>query len=99
MKLFLFAIVCLFLAARAAAIIKYDEGALFINGVTLLQDRENPKDYYYLPQYPRLATKEDGTLEFLCIKYIGEKAEGNGGLFHALIEFSLPADLITSITK
>ncbi|MEO8582836.1 MAG: hypothetical protein ABI415_03505, partial [Flavitalea sp.] len=99
MKWLLFALPALLLCTNASAIVKYDEGALFINGVTLLQDRENPKDYYYLPQYPRLSAKEDGTLEFLCIKYIGEKAEGNGGLFHALIEFSLPADLLKEITK
>ncbi|MEO5564016.1 MAG: hypothetical protein ABIR18_11290, partial [Chitinophagaceae bacterium] len=63
--------------------VKYDEGAMYIAGVTLLQDRSNAKDYYYLPQFPRLATKEDGTLEFLCIKYTGDKVENSGGLFHA----------------
>jgi hypothetical protein len=98
MKRFISAIACLLLAVHAGAIIKYDEGAVYISGVTLLQDRDNPKDYYYLPQHPRLATKEDGTLEFLCIKYVGEKADGNGGLFHALIEFSLPEAVLKTLT-
>ena len=64
--------------------VKYDEGAMYISGVTLLQDRANEKDYYYLPQFPRLSTKEDGSFEFLCLKYVGDKAENSGGLFHAL---------------
>jgi hypothetical protein len=99
MKLFVSSALCLFLHLNARAIVKYDEGAVYIKGVVLLQDRENPKEYYYLPQYPRLSRKDDGTLEFLCIKYVGEKAEGNGGLFHALIEFSLPEDVLKIITK
>ena len=54
----------LFLLPYARAVVKYDEGAVYIKGVVLLQDRENPKEYYYLPQYPRLSRKDDGTLEF-----------------------------------
>jgi len=87
------------LAMSSFAQVKYDEGAAYIGGVTLLQDRNNSKDYYYLPQYPRLATKEDGTLEFLCIKYTGDKVENSGGLFHALVEFKIPDTLLQSITK
>lgn len=86
-------------ALNLTAQVKYDEGAVYIAGVTLLQDRTNPKDYYYLPQYPRLATKEDGTLEFLCIKYIGDKVENSGGLFHALVDFKIPDSLLQLITK
>jgi hypothetical protein len=80
-------------------IVKYDEGAVYIRGLVLLQDKDNPKDYYYLPQYPRISAKEDGTLELLCLKYVGEKSEGNGGLFHALIEFTIPESLLQSVTK
>src|SRR5690348_3177150 len=70
--------------------VKYDEGSRFINGVQLLQDKDNPNAYYYIPRYPKLATNDDGTFELLCMKYVGNKGEPSGGLFHALLEFSLP---------
>lgn len=77
--------------AGSVALVQYDKGARTINGVQLLQDAFDENVYYYLPQYPRLATKDDGeTLEFLCVKYVGQEDDGNGGLFHALIEFTLP---------
>ncbi len=81
------------------AIPKYDEGALIIKGVQLLQDRDDKNAYYYLPQYPRLAQKADKSFEFLCIKYNGKTKENNGGLFHALIEFSLPEDILMTLDK
>ena len=82
------------------ALVKYDEGRLQIDGIQLLQDNEDPTAYYYIPQYPKLATKEDGSFEFLCIKYIGQGgAETNGGLFHALVEFSLPAEVVAELEK
>jgi hypothetical protein len=92
-------ILLVFSCAGIKAQVKYDEGAVYIAGVTLLQDRANPKDYYYLPQFPRLATKDDGSLEFLCIKYTGDKADNSGGLFHALVEFRIPDSLMTKLTK
>ena len=89
-------LLCLTIPCRA--IVKYDEGRLFIDGVSLLQDRENPKDYYYLPQYPRLAQREDGSFEVLCIKYVGQGGpETNGGLFHALVEFTLPPEVVDQL--
>ncbi|HSU27986.1 MAG TPA: hypothetical protein VLJ68_06375 [Chitinophagaceae bacterium] len=86
-------------ALSSRAQVKYDEGAAFIKGVTLLQDRANPKDYYYLPKYPRLAVNDKGELEFLCIKYTGDKAENSGGLFHALVDFKIPDSLFDDILK
>ncbi len=96
-KMIFLCLCCLSLSSSAQ--VKYDEGNVSIGGLTLLQDRSNPKDYYYLPRYPRLATKEDGTLEFLCIKYVGDKGESSGGLFHALVEFKLPDTLLQTVTK
>lgn len=92
-------IICILIHENGKAQVKYDEGAFYLKGVTLLQDRNNDKDYYYLPQYPRLSTKDDGTFEFLCLKYVGEKAENSGGLFHALIRFDLPDTLIATLQK
>jgi hypothetical protein len=79
------------------AVVKYDEGRMMIDGIQLLQDNTNPLEYYYLPQYPKLAKNQDGTFEFLCIKYVGENKESSGGLFHALIEYTLPDSLIKTI--
>jgi hypothetical protein len=74
--------------------VKYDEGRIEIDGIQLLQDSDNALAYYYIPPYPRVSVQPDGEFEFLCLKYVGgEKKSDNGGLFHALIEFSLtPAE-------
>ena len=70
-------------------LVKYDEGRLNINGIQLLQDKDDAKLYYYLPQFPRIAVKNDNSFEFLCVKYVSKTNENNGGIFHALIEFNL----------
>lgn len=75
---------------------KYDEGRIEILGIQLLQDSEDELRYYYLPQYPKIASKENGDLEFLYMKYVDEKGD-NGGLLHALVEFSLPQELIDEL--
>lgn len=80
------------------AIVKYDEGSLTIDGVQLLQDKDQPNQYYYLPQYPRIARKPDGSLDLLCMKYVGQGGlETNGGIFHALVSFTLPEEVITDL--
>ncbi len=82
------------------ALVNYDQGQRQIKGVQLLQDFNDPTAYYYVPQFPRLATKEDGTFEILCLKFVDTKEDGaSGGLFHALIEFSLPPELLQEIEK
>jgi hypothetical protein len=86
-------------AVPAAALVKYDSGQRMIDGVQLLQDATDPLAYYYIPQYPRLATKDDGSLELLCLKYVDAAGGSNGGLFHALIEFSLSPDTLAVIEK
>ncbi len=96
-----FGVFCIFcFANNAIAIPKYNEGMVMVKGVQFLQEREDPNNYFYLPQYPRLSRKEDGSFEFLCMKYIGQGgAETNGGIFHALVEFTLPGSLIESLEK
>jgi hypothetical protein len=83
----------------ARALVKMDEGRLTIDNIQLLQDYADPKAYYYVPAYPRLATNDDGTLDFLCLKYVDPKGKTGGGLFHALIEFSLPPEVVADIEK
>lgn len=93
------AAVSLLVAAPALALVSFDTGQRTINGIQLLQDYEDPSAFYYLPQYPRLATKDDGTFEFLCLKYVDQAGGTNGGLFHALVEFTLPPDVLAELEK
>ena len=74
--------------------VKYDEGAVYVQGLTFLQSSRDSTEYFYLPQFPRLATRQDGTFEFLCLQYVSNKAENSGGLIHALIEFSIPDSIL-----
>ncbi len=76
----------------AFALVQYDQGARVVRGVQLLQDAADPRSYYYVPQYPRLATREDGSLEFVCLKYVDAQGGASGGLLHALVEFTLPEE-------
>src|SRR5437867_61934 len=87
----------LLVASSASALVNYDQGARVIRGVQLLQDANDPTAYYYVPQYPRLATKEDGSYELLCLKYVDAQGGTNGGLLHALIEFTLPQDKLDQV--
>ena len=87
----------LFVSQHLLAQVKYDEGSRMINGVQLLQDKDDANAYYYIPRYPKLATNDDGTYRLLCLKYVGRNNETSGGLFHALLEFSMPQDSIIAI--
>lgn len=101
MKRLLFAALLLgaLLPMKASALVNYDKGSMVVDGVQLLQDADDPSAYYYLPQFPHLAMKEDSTLEFLCMKYVDPNGGTNGGLFHALVEFTLPPDLLKKVEK
>jgi hypothetical protein len=90
--------VCLWSAAPQA-LVNYDSGQRIIDGVQLLQSATVASDYFYVPQFPRLATRADGSFEFVCLKYVGGSAATNGGLFHALVEFTLPADVVEALEK
>lgn len=87
----------LFAAAPASAIVNYDQGARVVAGVQLLQDASDPTAYYYVPQYPRLAQREDGSYELLCLKYVDAQGGTSGGLLHALVEFTLPQDKLAQV--
>lgn len=84
-------------ASPAAGIVNYDQGARVVLGVQLLQDANDPNLYYYVPQFPRLATREDGSFELLCLKYVDSQGGTNGGLLHALIEFTLPQEQLDRV--
>jgi len=89
----------LVICESAYALVKLDEGRMMVNGIQLLQDYADPHSYYYVPTYPRVAENDDGTLSFLCLKYVDPAGKTGGGLFHALIEFSLPPDAVAELEK
>lgn len=91
-------LLCL-VSAYAAAVVKYDEGRRMINGIQLLQDASDAGAFYYVPQFPRLATRESGEYEVLCLKYTDAQGGTSGGLLHALVEFTLPPDLVDELGK
>ncbi|MEL7223245.1 MAG: hypothetical protein AAGJ93_18105, partial [Bacteroidota bacterium] len=53
-------------------------------------------EYYYTPTNLRLSTKEDGTPEFIFLRYTSDKAVeyggDQGGLIHFLMEWGLTAE-------
>lgn len=85
--------------APAAALVHYDQGQRIVLGVQLLQDASDPDTYYYLPQSPRLASKDDGTLELLCLKYVDPDGGTHGGLFHALVELTLEPEIVEKLEQ
>ena len=91
-KIFLFC--SLLFSSQAMAQVKYDEGAIYVQGLTFLQGNRDTTEYYYLPQFPRLSSRPDGTLEFLCLQYVNKNAQTSGGLLHALVEFSIPDSIL-----
>jgi hypothetical protein len=75
-------------AGDAAALVRFDEGRLTIDGVQLLQTVEDPNAYEYLAGDLTLARNSAGDLQLLMAKYTG--GEGTtGGILHALVEFGL----------
>jgi hypothetical protein len=81
------------------AIVHYERGRRVVRGVQLLQGVSDSAAYYYVPQYPRLAKRDDSTYALLFQKYVGANAATTGGLFHALIEFTLPQAAIDSLER
>ncbi len=99
------AVLCVTLAigapavAQAQAIVHYEHGRRVIRGVQLLQGASDTSAYYYVPQGPRLAKTDDSTYALLFQKYLGANAATTGGVFHALIEFTLPQFVIDSLER
>lgn len=85
----------LLLVRPLQAAVDYDAGVLTLEGVQVFRDAENPLAYYYLPQYPRVARADDGRFQFLLLKQVGGDAPG--GIFHALIEFTLDQPVVARV--
>ena len=98
-RYFLFTIFFLFFSCISHATVKFDGNCFLIDGVLLLQDADDTLAYYYAPKYPTIAMKNDSTAEFLFMKYSGADDQSTGGLFHALIEFTISDQELASILK
>jgi hypothetical protein len=85
------------LAGTSKSLVRLEEGSQTINGVQLLQDYQDPKRYYYVPTVPRLAQNPDGSFQLLCMKYVDVGGKSSGGLFHALIDFTLPDEAVRDL--
>jgi len=95
-------IVCamLVLSPLAEADVSLFEGRIEIDGITLLQDTNNPSDYYYVPPYPRLAQNSDGGFIFSFVRYLdGTGNDVSGGVLNAMIELTLPDDDLEELQK
>ncbi len=75
------------------ALVHYDQGRLNIDGVQLFQTVDDPDAYEYLPPSITLAKNAEGLYELLMAKYVGADDASTGGLFHALVQLELPAEL------
>lgn len=91
------ALLLLSLSGTAKSLVRLEEGSQTIHGVQLLQDYQDPKRYYYVPTVPRLAQNADGSFQLLCMKYIDVGGKSSGGLFHALIDFTLPEETVKEL--
>ena len=93
----IFAMFVFVLPQIAAAAVDYDAGIMTIKGVQVFRDAADPNSYYYLPQYPRVSANQAGDFQLLLLKHVGGSDEKNGGIFHALIEFTLPPEVISDV--
>ncbi|MEI7984845.1 MAG: hypothetical protein WCI55_04380 [Armatimonadota bacterium] len=99
LKISITALLLLALQAMSFGLVKFDDGRRTVLGIQLLQDYKESNVYYYIPTYPRLASNPDGTFDFLCLKYVDPKGKSGGGLFHCLVEFTLPDSALKTLTQ
>lgn len=103
LRLVLLALLIAAICLPAAAGMKYDGRKTVVLGdgtsVTLLESESSTKakpQYYYLPTNMRLAKTDDGTPQFLFLKFTTEQRETeggiSGGLMHFLMEYGLTQD-------
>ncbi len=83
----------------ASALVSYDEGRRTVLGIALLQDIKDPTMYYYIPPYPSVSVRDDGSLEFLCLGFIDAKSDMSGGILHFLCEFKLPDEAVKELQE
>lgn len=81
----------------ARALVHYEQGRMELLGVQLLQDADDDSLFYYVPTSPYIASKDDGSLELLCLKFVDAEGGSSGGLLHALVSFDLPQEAFNAL--
>lgn len=88
------------IAPSANAVVLYDEGREFIDGVSLLRDKEDPKAYYYLPTVPAIAMDPmTSKPRMMLIKFVDPAGKTSGGLVHFLFTLDMPEDRLKKINE
>lgn len=70
--------------------------------ITCIQDAREPKQWYYVPNKPRLAEDKNGNPIFMIVSYQKNKKAGvdeDGGVLQAAVNLSLQADTLEQLKK
>jgi hypothetical protein len=70
--------------------------------ITCIQDAREPKQWYYVPNKPRLAEDKNGNPIFMIVSYQKNKKAGvdeDGGVLQAAVNLSLQADTLAQLKK
>jgi len=96
--LIIIAALLLLIAGVANAVVMYDEGREFIDGVSLLRDKEDLTAYYYLPTVPSVAIDRiTQKPKISLVKFVDPKGETSGGLIHFLFSLDLPPERVEEL--
>ena len=96
----IFVLSVLFASNSSFAVVMYDEGREFIDGVSLLRDKEDPNAYYYLPTVPSVVIdRVTNKPKMLFVKFIDPSGEISGGLVHFLFSLDLPPDRVEELNN
>lgn len=76
-----------------------------VKGLTVLGDHADPLQWYYYPNYPRLALNPDGTPTFLFVKYkkdittLPPGVEPGGGFLNFDVDLRVDQDVLNSAKR
>ena len=88
------------LTQNANSVVMYDEGREFIDGVSLLRDKEDATAYYYLPTVPSVVLdRSTGRPKISLVKFVDPKGDTSGGLIHFLFSLDMPPERVEELNK
>jgi len=91
---------CLTVNGAAQAVVMYDEGREFIDGISLLRDKEDKTAYYYLPTAPSVVIdRKTNKPKISLVKFVDPAGTTSGGLIHFLFSLDLPPERIEALNE